>query len=217
MAERERFSSYLINFFLWLALFALLHYTFFPTYAGLLVTLTERALEFIHGSADFQLGVVPNPEGVFGGKGFALLAQGLPRPFLYPHNLYSVTLNFIFVPALVLTTLGTAFSAWVKALIAAALMLLLHTLHVLTIVLYFPLTQAPIPNPVISAEFPAWLAAFVRWNYGFTDKMGYTLFPFLAWVSVCFTAIVGLLNRFAEQQKPVLDTAAQDKTDTGVS
>lgn len=191
---------YLLNFLLWSALLGFVHYAFFPSYAALLMTCADALLEFITGVA-LRLGPVPT-EGIYGSAGFALLAPGMAQPFHYPHNLYSVTLNFMFAPALVLATLGTSVNAWLRAVAASLIMLLLHTLHVATIALYFPLTQAPLPNPLINKDFPGWLAAFIRWNYTFTDKMGYTLFPFLAWFGVCFGRIVTLLGRLSRPKTP---------------
>ena len=101
----------------------------------------------------------------------------------------------MFGSALVLATLGPTTAGWIRAALAALVMLLLHALHVATIALYFPLTQAPIPNPLIGENFSPALAAFIRWNYTFTDKMAYTLFPFLAWFSVCFGTVVNAVRR----------------------
>lgn len=197
-APRPKLATYLLPLLVWSALFGWLHYVYFRPYIGSLVLPASEQLVALLSQAQVRLGALPG-DGIFASKGFWLATPEMAQPFRYPHNLYSVTLNFMFAPALVLATYGTMItaSAWLRATLAMLIMLILHIVHVSTLALYFPLTQAPIPNPLIGEDFPTWLSAFIRWNYTFTDKMAYTLFPFVAWFCVCFGRVITLFQRYA--------------------
>lgn len=182
-----RISRYLLTFLLWLGLALLVFYFGFDAYAyavlfiaELVMSLTTPVLVNLDHSDQF---------------GIMLMYPGIPQPMVFRANLFSVTLNWIFVPALVLTTLtfvkpGLLLSLQ-RIVIALLIMLLLHALHVVLILLHF-LTQAT--NPLIPPDFPELLAQFIHWLYYFVDKMAYTLFPFIAWIAVCFVDIMALLS-----------------------
>jgi hypothetical protein len=116
---------------------------------------------------------------------------------VFAFDLYVLFMNVIFVPALVITTLGVTWRAVERTSVALIIMVLLHTFHVTVIVLHF-LTQAP--NPVIHYA-PQPLITFSDWTYKLADKMGFTLFPFVAWVSVCALDLVQLPS---SQPKPMV-------------
>ena len=176
-------SRYLFLFCIWLAVSAALFYFFSDQYGVIVLVLSEFVLGFIT-TVDVNLDHIAS-------IGITLTYPGIPQPMAFRFELFSVTLNLIFAIALVLTTLsGVELRYAVGKIVAAlALMLLLHTYHVVMIILNF-LTATP--NPLIAPDFPRWLAVFIHWNYAFADKMGYTLFPFVAWFAVCFRNIMEL-------------------------
>ncbi|HHB12789.1 MAG TPA: hypothetical protein ENK62_06280 [Chromatiales bacterium] len=167
-----------LRFLLWVLAFAGLYYLWFPLYSKLFLTLAEPPLEAVLGRA-VELSTPPM------GKGFSLLVAGSEEPLAFRFDLFSVALNWIFAPALVMTTVGFTTSGVVRALAAIALMAVFHALHVDIIVLHFLADGYPLfPRGVSPA-----LLSLIHWLYKFADKVANGFFPFLAWVIVCFDVL----------------------------
>ncbi|MCB1813378.1 MAG: hypothetical protein KDK04_16910 [Candidatus Competibacteraceae bacterium] len=179
-------KHYLLAFVLWLGISTGVFYLIFPYYAQAILFLAGHLLSLITPTG-VDLAYVDR-------VGITLTYPGIPQAMVFRTNLFSIALNWIFAPALVLTTVTFSFKgqAAVRVVNALLIMLVLHTLHVTLILLYF-LTQAT--NPLIPPDFPAILSGFIHWLYVFIDKMGYTLFPFIAWLAVCFKDIVSLFDK----------------------
>ena len=176
-------SQYLLAFLLWLGISLAVFYLGFKFYAQAVLFLAEYILGWI-APVSVDLEYVSR-------LGITLSYPGIAQPMVFRANLFSITLNWIFAPALVLTTVTFSFLGLaVQRVVGAVLiMLVLHTLHVDLILLHF-LTSAS--NPLIPPGFSPFWAGAIHWLYFFVDKMGYTLFPFIAWFAVCFKDIMGL-------------------------
>jgi hypothetical protein len=176
-------KHYLLAFLIWLGLATVVFYLGFTYYAQAILFLAEQTINLV---TPIGVDLVYNER-----VGIALTYPGIAQPMVFRTNLFSIALNWIFAPALVLTTNTFSFSGKVltRLLGAIVIMWVLHGLHVALILLHF-LTQAS--NPLIPPDFSTLLASFIHWLYVFIDKMGYTLFPFIAWLSVCFKDIMSL-------------------------
>jgi len=178
--------QYLLAFLVWLGLSTAVFYLGFAYYAQAILLLAEQILGlFTPVSVDLDYA---NRVGI------SLTYPGIAQPMVFRTNLFSIALNWIFAPALVLTISTFAFSgkAVMRLLGALLIMWILHGFHVALILLHF-LTQAA--NPLIPPDFSPLLASFIHWLYAFIDKMGYTLFPFIAWLSVCFKDVIALFEK----------------------
>ena len=176
-------SQYLLAFLLWLGISLAVFYLGFKFYAQAVLFLAEYVFSLV-APVSVDLDYASR-------LGITLSYPGIAQPMVFRANLFSITLNWIFAPALVLTTVTFSFLGLaIQRLVGAVLiMLVLHTLHVDLILLHF-LTSAT--NPLIPPGFSPLLAGFIHWMYVFIDKMGYTLFPFIAWFAVCFKDIMRL-------------------------
>lgn len=184
---------YLFAFTGWLILFAALYLVLFPFYAKAVLWLSAKLLGAFT-TTEVRLFAVP-------GKGIALSYAGGLNPMGFRFDLFSIALNLMFAPALVMTTLRISLRAAGLAALSIGIMAGLHALHVAIIVLHF-LTQGT--NPLIPENFPAGFAMAIHWSYTFVDKMGYTLFPFIAWFAVCAADVLHFLGRRAGPlEKPV--------------
>lgn len=135
-----------------------------------------------------------------------LLASTAFRGFMaFQYDIFSIGLNVIFAPALVTMTLGWRGWAWSRILASVAIMLLFHASEVTVTFLRF-LTENS--NPLIPTASSAFTAA-AKWVYTFFDKMGYTLFPFVAWLVVCAGA---LARGFKEPKRPATNQDAPDQS-----
>ncbi|MFO1350878.1 MAG: hypothetical protein U1F68_09460 [Gammaproteobacteria bacterium] len=184
MTKHNKISQYLLPFMGWLILFGGCYYVFFPTYSNLVLLLTSLILNSFT-AIGVSLFDVP-------GQGIGLIYANATTPLGFRYDLFSIALNAMFAPALVMTTLGPNANAIIRATIAIAIMILLHSFHVLTIILHFLVKSS---NPILTAQLAPWLTSLIHWAYTFSDKMGYTFFPFIAWFMVCFGAILRFLNR----------------------
>ena len=183
VAKKPLISKHVGAFCLWLLLFGLLYYVFAPTYIRLLLSFSNLGLDiFIHGQA--SLFYVPD-------KGLALAHAKLPGPLGFRYDIYSITLNVIFAPALVMTTLTPSKRAWLLVAVALLIMLFLQAYQLITIVLHFLVDNDVTATIVKVADR---FKSFVHWNYTFTDKMSYTLFPFIAWFAVCCRTVIRLFT-----------------------
>lgn len=166
----------------WVIAFAGLYYLWFPLYSKLFLALAEPLLDAVL-VRPVELTAPPM------GKGFQLIVAGRDTlPFRF--DLFSVALNFIFAPALVMTTVGFTTSGVLRALAAIALMAVFHALHVSIIVLHF-LADG---HPLFPAGVAPWVVGLIHWLYKFADKVANGFFPFLAWVIVCFDVLVARLR-----------------------
>ncbi len=129
-------------------------------------------------------------------KGILVTSSALKGVMVFNFDLFTICLNVIFAPALVVMTAGWRGWAWLRVAAAVLIMLLLHSTEVTVTLLRF-LTENS--NPLIPSASPS-AAAFAKWLYSFLDKMGYTLFPFLAWLIVCAK---DLSNWSTGDQRPV--------------
>ena len=179
-------KHYLMAFLLWLGISTVVFYLGFSYYAQAVLFLAEQFIGLatpIGVNLDYANRV-----------GITLAYPGIPQPMIFRTNLFSITLNWIFAPALVLSTVTFSLKgrATLRVLGALLIMWVLHAVHVTLILLHF-LTQAT--NPLIPPDFSPLLASFIDWLYVFVDKMGYTLFPFIAWLVVCFKDILDLFEK----------------------
>lgn len=199
-----RIKYYLLAFIAWLAVATAVFYFGYPYYAEAVLFLSERMLG-LFTPVSVNLDSLKR-------MGIALSYPGIQQPMMFRSNLFSVTLNWIFVPALVLTTLMYTTKVRIITRLLSALVLLwvLHAFHVTLILLHF-LTGAP--NPLIPPDFSSALTSSINWLYSFIDKMGYTLFPFLAWFAVCFKDITSLFDT-PEQADSAPKNDAEDDTVT---
>ena len=177
---------HLFTFVASLTVCAGLYYLLLPLYAKLVLTPSAWFIDFF-ASAYVRLSAGP-------GNSFSLGYPGAPEPMVFAFDLYVLFMNVIFVPALVVTTLGLTWRALGRSSVALAIMVVLHSFHVTVIVLHF-LTQTP--NPVIHYA-PPLLASLSDWTYKLADKMGFTLFPFVAWISVCALDLIQLSSSQSE-------------------
>lgn len=122
-------------------------------------------------------------------QGILVTSSAFKGAMAFKFDLFSICLNVVFAPALVIMTTGLRGWGWLRVIVAVLIMMLLHAAEVVVTLLRF-LTENS--NPLILAASAAF-AGFAKWLYSFFDKMGYTLFPFLAWLIVC----AGELARWA--------------------
>ncbi len=160
----------------WVLAFAVLYYLWFPLYSKLFLWLAEPLLNAVL-LQPVELAAPPT------GKGFEVLVAEGALPFRF--DLFSIALNLVFAPALVMTTVGFTTSGIVRSLAAIALMALFHALHVDIIVLHF-LAQG---HPLFPQGVSPWVTSLIHWSYKFADKVANGFFPFLAWVIVCFDVL----------------------------
>ncbi len=158
----------------WVLAFAGLYYLWFPLYLKLFLALAEPLLDTVLGRA-VTLGAPPT------GKGFSLVVAGFDQPLAFRFDLFSIALNWVFAPALVMTTMGFTTSGVLRALAAIVLMAGFHALHLDIIVLHF-LAQG---HPLFPSGVSSWVLSLIHWLYKFADKVANGFFPFLAWVIVC--------------------------------
>lgn len=114
-------------------------------------------------------------------KGILLASPAFRGLMQFRYDLFSIGLNLIFAPALVIMTVGWKGRSWIRIAASIVVMLFLHACEVTVTFLRF-LTEHG--NPLIPMASSAYAAA-AKWIYTFFDKMGYTLFPFIAWLVVC--------------------------------
>lgn len=153
------------------------YYLFFPVYGRTVLTLTGLLL----GTLTESPAIVSYAEQ----KGILVMSPAFEGVMMFKFDLFSICLNVIFAPALVVMTVGWKGWGWLRVCAAVLIMLLLHTSELVVTLLRF-LTESS--NPLIPSA-SAGFAAFAKWLYSFLDKMGYTLFPFLAWLVVCANAL----------------------------
>lgn len=161
------------RFVLGLLIGTTLHYFFWQTYLQPVFAAVPWLLSpFTDANLTLQ---------AIGNQGFSVTYPGIPAPLPFRYNLYSITLNLIFVPALVLAT--SRHWRWLGLQLLGAVMVMmgLHALQLASIMLMHLTSQ---PNPLLSQQTMAHFAGSAQWLYGLLDKMGYTLFPFLAWILV---------------------------------
>jgi hypothetical protein len=181
-----RLDRLLLWLCLWLALSVLVYLGIARWYGDVVLLLSEWLLR-PWLTVPVTLTQVP-------GMGITLSYPGIRQPLGFRFDLQSITLNLIFVPPLVLTTVA-AVAGWRSTLLrllqALLVVLFLHAAHMTVLMMHF-LTQSP--NPLVAPGFPDTLAAFFHQAYRFADKMGYTLFPFIAWVGTCYRPILQLFE-----------------------
>ncbi|MDX1605209.1 MAG: hypothetical protein R3202_03390 [Candidatus Competibacterales bacterium] len=201
LRPRKQASRLLLGLCLWLAVSVGLFLLLGPLYSKAVLSLSEFVLRPFLATAVTLNEVL--------GRGIMLSYPGIPQPLGFRFQLPSITLNLVFATALVMTTMR-ATSGWPQSLLhilyAVLVMLALHTYHVVVLIMHF-LTQAP--NPLVAPRLAGWLGDLFHINYGFADKMGYTLFPFLAWVGVCHRQILSLLGTFGKESGLKPDTGAE--------
>ena len=149
------------------------YYLFAPMYARFVLTFSTWFLApFVEAPAFVSFSDA---------KGIIVSSPALVGVMAFRYDLFSICLNVIFAPALVVMTRGWKNWGWVKVIAAVFIMLLLHAGEVVVTLLRFLMEKG---NPLMP-EASSMAASFVRWLYHFADTMGYTLFPFLAWMIVC--------------------------------
>lgn len=183
----------------WTLVFAALYYWFAPFYMGAVLALADLWVDAV-----FPLSLMAHPHGI------VVMSATAPEPMGLPYRLDAIGLNLIFAPALVLATLGAHWSALPRAAAAILIMLLLHSLQILLILLFYLIHP---DNTLMSVAPPPAAAAAIRWSYSLLDRMGYALFPFLAWAITCPRVLAGTLGRSAVQPSPATALGQERRED----
>jgi hypothetical protein len=169
--QLNRLSKYLLQFLGWSAAFAVVYHFTADFYAGVLLSGADRLTDVV---LPVTLRLHPN--------GFVAVSPEATGPMGMPYRLYLIGLNVVFAPALVLTTLGLNRQGVVRALLAVAIVMVLHTLQVVSIVLF---SASHPDNVLFNLGYADLTVAVIAWIYKFMDRMGYALIPFMAWAVVC--------------------------------
>ena len=149
------------------------YFLFAPIYARFVLTLSTWMLgPFVQAPA-----LVSYAEE----QGILVFSPAFKGSMEFRYDLFSICLNVIFAPALVVMTRGWKNWGWLKVIAAVLIMLMFHAGEVVVTLLRFLMEKG---NPLIPHASPT-AAAFVKWLYTFADTMSYTLFPFVAWMIVC--------------------------------
>jgi hypothetical protein len=170
MPHLKRLSGYFLSFAGWSAVFALLYHLGADFYANMLVIIAEMLTNNV-----LPVSMQTHPNG------FVVFSPEARGPMGVPYRLYLIGLNVIFAPALVLTTFGVSTTGAVRALIAILIVILLQAIQVVFIVLF---SASHPDNALFSLDYSDFTVAAIAWTSTFMDRMGYALFPFLAWAIV---------------------------------
>jgi hypothetical protein len=171
---------YFFRFIAWSLLFALVYFLVFDYYESLVVRVAE-----VFTDIAVPVTIQPHP------KGLVITSPKARQPMGAPYSLYLIGLNVIFAPALVMTTVGLTLGGALRSVTAVSIMLILHAINVMLVVLFY--VSHP-DNPSIVLGFSEPTVATIGWIYRFFDRMGYALFPFLAWAIVCPDVIARLVS-----------------------
>lgn len=180
MTAWVKLSCYPFWFVGWSVLFALVYFLVFDYYAALVVRVADVFTDIV-----VPVTILPHP------KGLVITSPEARQSIGAPYSLYLIGLNAIFAPALVLTTVGLTLGGVLRAVAAVLIMLILHAINIMAVVLFYLSHPG---NAVIALGFSESTVATIGWIYRFFDRMGYGLFPFLAWAIVCRDVIARLVS-----------------------
>ncbi len=180
MTASIKLRRYFFRFVGWSLLCALVYFLIFDYYASLVVRVADVLTDAV-----IPITIQPHP------RGLVITSPNARQPIGIPYSLYLIGLNAIFAPALVLTTAGLTLGGAMRAVAAVLIMLILHAINVMLIVMFY--VSHP-DNTSIVLGFSEPTVATIGWVYRFFDRMGYTLFPFLAWAIVCPDVIARLVS-----------------------
>lgn len=180
MTASIKLRRYFFRFIGWSLLFALVYFLVFHYYASLVVRVADVVTDVV-----IPITIQPHP------KGLVITSPKALQPIGVPYSLYLIGLNAIFAPALVLTTTGLTLGGALRSVAAVLIMLILHVINIMLIVMFY--VSHP-DNASIVLGFSEPMVATIGWVYRFFDRMGYALFPFLAWAIVCPDVIARLVS-----------------------
>lgn len=165
--------------FVWALVFAALYVAAFPVYRSGVLAIAELLIRPLA-----TVSLAPHEAGLVVASPQASVPMGVP------YDLFSIGLNVVFAPALVLALMPLSFGALARALGAIGIMIALHGLQVGSIVAYY---VAHPDNSLFALGLSSQAVGGVEAVYRFLDKMSYALFPLVAWGLICPDVLARLL------------------------